>query len=177
MPHPDAPPAVAAPDVSRPDSFADDFDPAAPLGLPTAPAPAPVPPRSPEAPRGATSAPSRPAPAAEASSRRGDAGEDASSAGLFNDYGAAVRAAVERVKVYPKIARDRGLFGTAHVTVTLAPNGRLESVRLIRSSGAKALDDATLAAVRNARMPVPPAGLATAALTYDLGISFTLHGN
>lgn len=175
VPHPDAPPDVAMPDAAPPDSLAGDFDPAAPLGFPTLSTDAPVPGRAPDSPP--DKKPSRRAPSAEASSLQGDAGEDAASAGAFADYGASVRAAVKRVQIYPKIARDRGLFGTARVTLTLAPDGRLESVRLVRSSGSKALDDASLAAVRNARMPMPPAGLASADLTYDLGLSFTLHDN
>jgi protein TonB len=87
-------------------------------------------------------------------------------------YGAGVRAAVERAKVYPRAARERGLYGTAGVTFLVGPAGEVMALRLVRSSGAKALDDAALAAVRDARLPVPPAGVP---LGYDLGISFTLR--
>lgn len=87
-------------------------------------------------------------------------------------YGAGVRAAVERAKVYPRAARERGLFGTAGVTFLVGPAGEVMALRLVRSSGAKALDDAALAAVRDARLPVPPEGVP---LGYDLGISFTLR--
>lgn len=85
---------------------------------------------------------------------------------------AEVAAAVERAKVYPETARRRGLFGTTRVALRIGPAGEVSEVRVIGPSGAKALDDAALAAVRNARMPVPPGEVA---VSYDLGISFTLR--
>lgn len=178
VPHPEAPPAepLSAVPPSVPETFAGSFDPAAPLGIPALRREPPVGQDDPPEDR-TLPLPHRPAASDGAEARRGAAGEDARTAGAVAGYHAAVRAAVERARVYPKVARDRGLFGTARVTLTLAPSGHLESVRLTRSSGAKLLDDATLAAVRNARMPTPPPGLSPADLTYDLGISFTLNGN
>lgn len=141
VPHDDAPPEP--PPVG---SFAGRFDPDAALGLaarPTEPvAAAPL----------ATDAEAPPSISPQA-------------------FEAALRAAIERAKVYPRIARIRGLFGTTHVAVTISPEGRLINARVVRSSGSKALDDAALVSVRNATLPAPPPD---ATATYDLGISFTL---
>lgn len=142
VPHDNVPPEQ--PPVG---SFAGRFDPDAALGLaarPTEPVAAPAPPVTDAEP---------PPPV------------------LSRDFEAELRAAIERAKVYPRIARIRGLFGTTHVAVTISPDGRLINARVVRSSGSKALDDAALVSVRNATLPAPPPD---AAATYDLGISFTL---
>lgn len=187
VPHPEMPPE--APPV---EGLGERFDPVAPLGIGAAPeAVAPEPGSlAPEA--GAVvpdeqfgtgfgsgtefgsglGAGSRLVPGA--SGRPPDAAGEAVEASPVSAeaYGAGVRAAVERAKVYPRAARERGLFGTAGVTFLVGPAGEVMALRLVRSSGAKALDDAALAAVRDARLPVPPEGVP---LGYDLGISFTLR--
>lgn len=170
VPH-DAP--VAAPDLPEaPEAgLVGQFDPGAPLGLDAA---------SPEvAPDVAlpSFAARPPDPALEAAPRpeepQDDEAEEVGPA-TVQAFGAEVLAAVERAKVFPRRARERGLFGTSWVALTVGPGSELTSARLVRSSGAKALDDAALAAVRNAELPPPPWGMPVA---YDLGISFTLHGN
>jgi protein TonB len=150
VPHPQVPEArPPVEDLARP------FDPAAPFGFPLAGEGAPPAPVAAEPPAAAEAAPEAEAPPMSAEAFR-----------------AALVAAVERAKVYPRIARERGLFGTTGVALTLAPDGGLAAVRVARSSGSKALDEAAVAAVRAARLPAPPADMP---LAYDLGISFTLN--
>jgi periplasmic protein TonB len=157
-PH-DAAPAAAPP----PRTFGGAFDPDAPLGIPALSTASP----DSEEFDGA----GRPAATPDVE----DQGSD--EAGDVLAYRDALQAAVERAKVYPQRARDRGLYGTTGVAATLGPGGALAGVRITRSSGAKALDDAALAAVRDARLPAPPESLAGTSLAYDLGISFTLRDN
>lgn len=153
VPHPEIPEEIPVEE-----GLAGRFDPAAPLGFQTSGAVAPDPavPMEPQA--GET--PPEPLPEVE------PAGVEA--------FGAAVLAAVQAAKVTPPIARQRGLFGTTRVSLRVGPAGEVVEVRVVQSSGAKALDDAALKAVRNARLPAPPWG---APVAYDLGISFTLRDN
>ncbi|HWP34821.1 MAG TPA: energy transducer TonB, partial [Thermodesulfobacteriota bacterium] len=78
--------------------------------------------------------------------------------GWPGDALAAVRARLEAAKRYPLDARLRGAEGTAEVAFTIGPGGRLERVRLVRSSGDRSLDAAALEAVRRGA-PYPAAGL------------------
>ena len=55
--------------------------------------------------------------------------------------------------VYPRIALDFNLRGTAHVGFLLSPNGQVSNAQVVKSSGAGVLDDAALSAV-NAMSPV-----------------------
>lgn len=56
---------------------------------------------------------------------------------------------------YPVIARQRGLFGSLELLVTIRDNGELMDVRILRSSGQPVLDQAALNIVRLAA-PYPP---------------------
>ncbi|MFT3973610.1 MAG: TonB family protein [Amaricoccus sp.] len=147
VPHADMP-AQAPPTEAPADGLAGRFDPGAPLGFTLGAAESP--------PAAAAPVPEPEAPAG------------------IETFEAEVRAAVERAKVYPQTARARGLYGTSHVTLLIGPEGEVISLHLVQSSGAKALDDAALAAVRDARLPAPPDG---APVTWSLGISFTLRDN
>jgi protein TonB len=61
---------------------------------------------------------------------------------------------IEAAKRYPRIARRMGIQGTATVRFKLKPNGHLEKIELVESSGSKILDDASLETVREAA-PLP----------------------
>lgn len=149
VPHEEAP--VAAPPV---EDLGGRFDPAAPLGFPLA----------------GTDADRAPPPETVAPPPAEDGAE--APAVTAEGFRAALLAAVEDAKVYPRLARERGLFGTTEVAVTFWPDGALAGARVVRSSGSKALDEAALAAVHAARLPVPAPELPRA---YNLGISFTLR--
>jgi protein TonB len=69
----------------------------------------------------------------------------------FAQYEAEWRAKIERIGTvnYPAEARGR-LYGNLRMTVTLRPDGTIESMELDRSSGLKILDDAAFRIVRMA---------------------------
>ncbi|MEK6744486.1 MAG: energy transducer TonB [Nitrospirota bacterium] len=62
--------------------------------------------------------------------------------------------ALERVKRYPRLARERGIEGTVLVRFKVQPTGGIERVDIVKSSGAKILDDASVSTVYRAA-PVP----------------------
>jgi protein TonB len=64
---------------------------------------------------------------------------------------------IEAAKRYPRTARRMGIQGTATVRFKLKPNGQLEKIELLESSGSKILDDASLETVREAA-PLPYKG-------------------
>ena len=53
-----------------------------------------------------------------------------------------IRAAIERAKSYPPLARKRGLEGTATTEFTINGRGSPENIRIVRSSGSDVLDNA-----------------------------------
>jgi len=61
---------------------------------------------------------------------------------------------IEAAKRYPRTARRMGIQGTATVRFKLKPDGQLEKIELLESSGSKILDDASLETVREAA-PLP----------------------
>lgn len=73
--------------------------------------------------------------------------------GATSKYPGQVQVRVSRATRYP--ASAKGGSGEAHVTFTVAANGGVSRIKLSRSSGNAALDDAALAAVERAA-PFPP---------------------
>jgi TonB family protein len=62
--------------------------------------------------------------------------------------------AIERAKNYPRFARERGIEGTVLVRFRVLPNGEIEKVDVIKSSGSDILDTASVRTVyRAAPMP------------------------
>lgn len=88
---------------------------------------------------------------------------------LVAQWGGSIRAQVERRKRYPNGA---SASATAVVRLSVAPQGRLLGVGLARSSGDARLDQAALDAVRRARIPAAPKGLANASYSFDLPLAF-----
>ncbi|MBB4200147.1 protein TonB [Rhodoblastus sphagnicola] len=85
----------------------------------------------------------------------------------------AVLAQLARHKQYPSSARDRDVTGTAVIAFTLSASGGVLGVSLARGSGSSALDQATLAMVRNAApFPLAPAG---ARLSFTTAVNYSLH--
>lgn len=65
-----------------------------------------------------------------------------------------LHAAIEQVKTYPRLARERGIEGTVLVRFKVLPSGTVETVNVVRSSGASILDEASVKTVyRAAPMP------------------------
>lgn len=65
-------------------------------------------------------------------------------------YLARVREKVESAWEYPRLARHEGWQGNLYIRFTIRRDGRLGPVTLLRSSGYPVLDDAALAALRDA---------------------------
>jgi TonB family protein len=62
--------------------------------------------------------------------------------------------AIEKAKTYPRLARERGIEGTVLVRFRMLPSGNIETVNVVRSSGAPILDEASVRTVyRAAPMP------------------------
>jgi TonB family protein len=62
----------------------------------------------------------------------------------------AIRNAIERNKVYPLAAQKRGTEGTVRVSFSITPKGNPARLRIVKSSGSRILDRATLEIVKKA---------------------------
>lgn len=75
------------------------------------------------------------------------------------EWGAAIRARIERRKAYPAAAN--GAKGKVVLRLRVAADGRLVQVGIAKSSGSTALDNAAVSAVKSAgRFPKAPKGIA-----------------
>jgi protein TonB len=82
----------------------------------------------------------------------GDAG-----LGGYGPYLAALRRRLHEALEYPATARRRGLTGTVELEIALEATGRVNDVRVVRSSSHAVLDAAALEAARSlGRVPFPP---------------------
>nr|WP_309504140.1 TonB family protein [uncultured Roseovarius sp.] len=84
-------------------------------------------------------------------------------------WGAAIRARVERRKQYPTGTRASG---RAVIRIKVAPTGRLISATLTTRTGDARLDRAAIKAVQSARFPKAPRALSAASYQFNLPISF-----
>lgn len=104
------------------------------------------------------------------------AGGGAGGADAKSSLGAAVRAAIEREKSYPRRARMRGVEGLLALQVTISRDGRLLGAGIARSSGEAMLDDAALDAARSVgRYPSAPGDLPGAEFSFVIPIAFQLR--
>jgi TonB family protein len=101
--------------------------------------------------------------------QRDEAGEAASDEGVGPHEGEAVGSSsgpaspeqwavivssIERVKSYPRLARERGIQGVVHLRFRVRPQGEVDRVEVVRSSGYEILDTASVRTVyRAAPMP------------------------
>jgi TonB family protein len=67
---------------------------------------------------------------------------------------AALAAAIEQTKSYPRIARERGIEGEVRLRFRLTPSGSVEKIEIVQSSGYEILDRASIGAVYRAE-PLP----------------------
>ncbi len=89
------------------------------------------------------------------------AGEGSSGSATGEQYGlasaeqwAVIVSSIERVKSYPRIARERGIEGVVHLRFRVRPEGEVDRVEIVRSSGYEILDTASVRTVyRAAPMP------------------------
>ncbi len=61
---------------------------------------------------------------------------------------------IEKVKNYPRLAREHGIEGVVHVRFRLGPLGEVERVEIVRSSGFDVLDNASVRTIYRAA-PLP----------------------
>ena len=64
------------------------------------------------------------------------------------------QSALEKAKIYPRFARERGIEGTVLVRFKIQPSGGIEQVDIVKSSGTKILDEASVRTIYRAA-PVP----------------------
>lgn len=86
-----------------------------------------------------------------------------------------VRQKIESRKKYPESARTRQVEGRVTVGFTLDADGRAAGVRVVKSSGYTALDQAAMEAVQSASpFPAPPRGMIKSPMPLEIVIAFTL---
>jgi protein TonB len=91
-------------------------------------------------------------------------------------YLARVRKRLTASKKYPPAARSQKLEGVATVSFLLAPDGRVLSARLAKSSGHPVLDEEVMALVRRVSpLPPRPKGLPPENLNLTVPIQFSLR--
>lgn len=61
-----------------------------------------------------------------------------------------IRSRIEEAKFYPGWARRQGIEGTVELLFTLSADGRVQEVRILRSSGSSILDEAAVQVIRRA---------------------------
>lgn len=62
--------------------------------------------------------------------------------------------AIEKVKKYPRLARERGMEGVVRIRFRLDRSGGIENIKVVKSSGHEILDRASISAVYRA-VPMP----------------------
>jgi TonB family protein len=81
-------------------------------------------------------------------------GLDGGQGGLSSEQWRMLQSAIEQSKTYPRLARERGIEGTVLVRFKVLPSGTVETVNVVRSSGASILDEASVTTVYRAA-PLP----------------------
>lgn len=77
-----------------------------------------------------------------------------SSASVTSGQWAVIVSSIERVKGYPRLARERGIQGVVRLRFRVKPHGEVERVEIVKSSGSDILDVASVRTVyRAAPMP------------------------
>lgn len=101
---------------------------------------------------------------------------EAGGTAAVSSYQALVLAHLQRHRVYPAAARERGITGVAAVRFALAANGSVISAGLARSSGESILDSAAVDMVRRASpFPPFPLGMGRARLDFAAPVRFDLR--
>ncbi|WP_334175316.1 TonB family protein [Pseudoxanthobacter sp.] len=107
--------------------------------------------------------------ASQAATGEAEAAARTASAAASRDFGARVRAAIERRKRFPP---GVGATGVAAVRFTMTGSGEVVSAALVQSAGNPDLDDAALSAVKTARLPPIPEEIGKSRLTITVPIRF-----
>jgi protein TonB len=83
---------------------------------------------------------------------------------------------LERHKGYPAVARARGQTGIVEIAFTIDRTGRVQTSRILQSSGSRSLDGEALATLRRAQpFPAPPPDLSGATFDFTVPIRFNIR--
>jgi periplasmic protein TonB len=88
---------------------------------------------------------------------------------------ARISAWLQAHKSYPEAAREQGTEGVASVLFTVARDGRVLTVSLVRGSGSAVLDAATLTMLRDAHVPAFLAAMPQAEVTVTVRVHYDLQ--
>jgi protein TonB len=77
-------------------------------------------------------------------------------------------------KRYPEAARDMDEEGNVAIRFTVAPDGHVTDVSVVRGSGVPILNDAALAMLRGATVPALPPGMGQSAITITVELRYAL---
>ncbi len=94
--------------------------------------------------------------------------------GVSDDYGSEIDSWIRRHLYYPPEAAERGEDGASRVHVVIDRSGHVKSARLVDSSGAYALDDATTGMFRGATLPPVPDDMSGDHFDIDLTVNYIL---
>ena len=95
----------------------------------------------------------------------------------YMGYFSGMRKSIELVWVYPAEAARRGIQGTVAVEFTIEKSGAVKKIKVARSSGSKSLDDAIIAAIKDAQPFAPlPSGFGKEKLTVSGNFNYILTG-
>ncbi|HVV62756.1 MAG TPA: energy transducer TonB [Pseudolabrys sp.] len=85
-------------------------------------------------------------------------------------------ATLERHKRYPPEAQSRGDHGTAQLAFSVDRHGGVHNARIVRSSGSRLLDEATLSLVERAQpLPPPPPEVPGAQIAISVPIRYNIR--
>jgi protein TonB len=116
------------------------------------------------------------APRAEHNAPMQQSRSGAAAAAALPSYRQRLAAHLQRYKQYPSEARASGARGTVLAVFTVHRSGSVSGVRVMRSSGNAALDNAALSAIRNAQpLPAIPSEIPQSALTFPVPFSFSVR--
>ena len=93
-----------------------------------------------------------------------------------NEYLTRIHAQMERYKVYPRLARARGIEGLVQLTFIIDRGGHVVSHHIVRGSGYQVLDTAVDEMIRRATpFPPFPAGMKGEELEITMAVSFYIR--
>lgn len=115
-------------------------------------------------------APSAAGSAASISSQVQPPNPPAASTGAMQAYAKSVVEALGRAAPRPNALQ--GVRGTVKLAFSVAVDGELETVRVVRSSGTPRVDELAIRAIKAARFPPPPPGMTLAQRTYEIPYVF-----
>ncbi|MFC0408420.1 TonB family protein [Roseomonas elaeocarpi] len=93
---------------------------------------------------------------------------------LGADWSAAFSQWVEEHKFYPQAAAMRGEDGPVHVQMVIGRDGKVQSLRLVSSSGSVSLDAALQSMFRGKTVPAFPPGTPEDTATVDLTMNYII---